>query len=65
MDKTQKIIVALLIIAIVFSVFSIFFSVSVSNVNIPERENVTPGELGGEGNVFLMIEGSPSGRDGR
>lgn len=53
MEKTQKVIVVLLILAILFSVVSIVISLTAINVNIPDninrpanRNSANSGEIG-------------------
>lgn len=60
MDKTQSIIVALLIIAILFSVISIIINFSVSNINIPKAKvagHASSIDAGNSG-ISLIVEKS-------
>jgi len=63
MERTQKIIVLLLIIAILFSVFSIIIAINTSNVSIP-KGNINAQAIGGEGSggIRLIVEGTGGGR---
>ncbi|OIO80233.1 hypothetical protein AUJ84_04280 [Candidatus Pacearchaeota archaeon CG1_02_32_132] len=60
MNKTQKIIVTLLIVAIVFSVVSLALNFSLISLK-PVGQNSAPADNGGAvssgGNVALIIEG--------
>ncbi len=64
MDKTQRIIIVLLILAMVFSAVSIYIGFSALNIRLP---NASRGGSGGEnsgfGGVSLVVEGNnaPSG----
>jgi len=62
MERTQKIIVLLLIIAILFSIFSIIIAINTSNISIPKGK-VSAQVVNGEGNggVKLVVENNPSG----
>ena len=62
MDKTQKLIVALLIVAILFSVASIFVSFSVSTKYLVPAKG--SGYDNGRGQVSLFVEGSGTGGEG-
>ena len=61
MDKTQRIIVILLILAILFSVASIFISFSVTNIKIPESNSppAVTGQVAGESAGGLRLEVYP------
>ncbi|MBS3064746.1 MAG: hypothetical protein J4472_02945 [DPANN group archaeon] len=65
MDKTQGIIVALLIIAILFSVISVIINLSVSNINIPKAK--TAGQVSsidaGNGGINLVVERNNAGSE--
>ena len=57
MEKTQKIIVALLILAIVFSVISIIVSMGALNVRAPESAKATGYSVDNtQGQVRLVVE---------
>ena len=64
MDKTQKIIVVLLIVAILFSVVSIIISLSVSNVKFPEIKPVQPKSNSASAEIGFFIEGNNEGGGG-
>lgn len=63
MDKTQGIIIALLIIAILFSVLSILINFSVSDINIPKAK--VAGKVSsidsGSGAINLVVEKNNAG----
>ncbi len=63
MDKTQTIIVALLVLSIVFSAVSIFTSATALNIEFPQSnvqhaQTVSAGNP--NGNVELVVEGNPN-----
>ncbi len=64
MDKTQKIIVVLLIVAILFSVVSVIISLSVNNVRFPEIKVAQPRPNSASGEIGLFIEGNNAGGGG-
>jgi len=60
MDKSKRVIVVLLVLAILFSVASIYISVSVSNLNLP-RGGVSGNAVGNSGGgISLVVESSNS-----
>lgn len=61
MDKTHKIIIALLIIAILFFVISIIINFSISNLTLPKQSTGSPGDAG---SVKLYVEESKNVRGG-
>ncbi len=67
MEKTQKIIVVLLIVAIVFSVISTLLNLSLVNFEFqPVNIRVPANNIAGDptGDLGMTIEGSPSGGAG-
>jgi hypothetical protein len=62
MEKTQKIIVVLLIVAIVFSVISTLLNLSLINFEFQPVNVKIPGNVQGNptGNVDLTIERNPA-----
>ncbi len=58
MDRTQTIVVALLIIAILFSAVSVFVSINATNFKIPQKQVTGQVVSGGSGGVGLAIETS-------
>ncbi len=58
MDRTQTIVVALLIIAILFSAVSVFVSINATNFKIPQKQVTGQVVSGGNGGVGLAIENS-------
>ncbi len=62
MEKTQKIIVILLIVAIVFSVISTLLNLSLINFEFQPVNVRVPGNLQGDsaGNIGLTIEQNPN-----
>ena len=56
MDKTQKIIVVLLIISILFSAVSIVINLSVSNISIDNKTSGSVLDRGDRGSVSLFVE---------
>ena len=62
MEKNQKVIVFLLILAILFSLLSIFISFSVSKIDLGSRSGVSgqaSASGGGAGGVTLFVEERP------
>ena len=61
MDKTQKTIIALLILAMLFSGVSIFTSISILKVNIPKPDftGEVVGEGSGSGVIGLVVKTNP------
>ena len=66
MNSTQKIIVLLLILAIVFSAVSIFISFSALNLNIDLPRRGVAGQVSSSGasGISLFIEEPPERGDG-
>ena len=62
MEKTQKIIVVLLIVAIVFSVMSTLLNLSLINFEFQPVNIKIPGNLQGDntGNVALVVDHNPN-----
>ncbi|NCO11849.1 hypothetical protein CO038_03455 [Candidatus Pacearchaeota archaeon CG_4_9_14_0_2_um_filter_39_13] len=56
MDKTQKIVTVLLILAILFSATSIFISVSISKLDIPDKV-VSGRSVDNGGGIMIYVEG--------
>jgi len=58
MDKAQSIIVALLIIAILFSVISVIINLNVSNIDLPKVKVVGRASSidAGNGGIGLVVE---------
>ena len=62
MERTQKIIIMLLIVAILFSVFSIIIALNTTNISVPKgRVNAQAVSGEGSGGVRLIVERNPSG----
>jgi hypothetical protein len=69
MDKNQKIVIALLVLAILFSAFSIFISyVAFSDIDLSQKVSGRVSEGRGSGGVSLVVHSSSApagGGDGR
>ena len=63
MDKTQRIIVILLIIAILFSVMSLIISLTANNIRFFKYSSSQRDSMANKGNVQLIVESDlkPSG----
>lgn len=63
MEKTQKIVLALLVLAIIFSATSAFISFHVLNSEVPQK---TSGNVvgGGRGTLDFFVESSSSVEEG-
>ena len=61
MDRTQTIVVALLIIAILFSAVSVFVSINAANFKIPQKQVTGQVAGGGSGGVEFSVERSDLG----
>ncbi len=61
MDNTQRMILLLLVLAIMFSAISIYFSFSALNIEVPEsNKNPTQGNVvRSSGGVGLIVEEPP------
>ena len=64
MDKTQKIVVVLLIVAILFSAVSIIISLSVNNAKFPEIKPVQPRSNSASAEIGFFIESNNAGGGG-
>ena len=63
-DRSKKLIIALLILAILFSVVSLVISFGVSNFDIPEFRRPASGQViggSGEGGLNFVVESSSGG----
>lgn len=58
MNKTQKIIVVLLVMAILFSATSIFISVGVSKLDYSDGVSGRAVSNGGNGGIVFVVEGN-------
>ena len=58
MDKKEKIIIIMLILAILFSILSIIISLSNPNVSIPKGNASYNGGGKGSGDIKLFVEGN-------
>ena len=62
MDKTQQIIIILLVLAILFSSISIFVVYSALNVDLPKKPAITGNDISrGNAGVNLFVETAQSG----